>query len=689
MNNPLLKHFNTAYQLAPFDKIKPQHYLEGIENALEAATEEVQQIVANKDAPTFENTIEALERVGERLQRNATLLFNLNAAETTDEIQGIAQKVSPMLSTFSSEVKQNEQLFHRVEAVYNEMDHLHLATEEEKLLKETYLDFVRRGVKLDEEKKTRFKEIAILLSKHSLQFSENVLAETNEYELIIEKEDDLRGLPADVIARAASLAKERNKSGAWIFTLQAPSYLPFMEHADNRALREKLYKAYMSKCIKGDARDNQETILQMVQLRAAMAGLLGYESYAAYVLEQRMAEKPDKVIDFLSMLLEKSLPKARHEVQEIKDFMKEQGYTHALERWDWAYFSEKLRKERYDLDDELVKPYFQLEGVLEGVFKTTEKLYGLRFLKNEELPTYHEDVSAYEVMDEKNEVIALFLADFFPRKGKRGGAWMTAYRNQKKEAGQRVIPHVSIVCNFTPSTPGDPSLLTFEQVRTLFHEFGHALHGMLADTTYASLSGTSVSWDFVELPSQIMENWCYEKECLDLFARHYQTGEQMPATLILKIRQAATYHEAYATVRQISFALLDMAWHHLSEEEAQKINDVMAFEQSAFAATELFPAVEGTNMSVQFSHIFSGGYAAGYYSYKWAEVLDADAFSLFQTHGIFDKQTAASFREHILSKGGTEHPMTLYKKYKGATPDISHLLKRAGLVDGASGVVQR
>jgi peptidyl-dipeptidase Dcp len=680
MSNPLLSAFNTPFELPPFSEIKEEHYIEAIEKALEEAKAEIQAIIENKEAPSFENVIEAMEHAGEQLQRNTTILFNLNSAETNDEIQKITQEISPKLSAFSSEVKQNPDLFKKVKKVYEERSNLNLSTEQLKLLKDSYLDFVRRGVELEGSKKDRFREISIELSKLSLKYSENVLAESNAFELIIEDEGDLAGLPKDVQNRAELAAAQKGMANKWLFTLQAPSYVPFVEYADNRALREQMYMAFMTKCVKGDEYDNQNIVLQIIQLKAELANLIGYPTFAHYVLEERMAEKPEKVQEFLNDLLSKSLPKAKAEVEEIKEFMKTQGADHELQRWDWPYYSEKLRKAKYELDDELVKPYFKLENVIDGVFATAEKLYGISFKRNLDFPIYHEDVQAYEVLDEKGVVTSIFLADFFPREGKRGGAWMTSFRGQKKADGNRVIPQVSIVCNFTPSSADSPSLLTFNEVLTLFHEFGHALHGMLADTTYQSLSGTSVYWDFVELPSQILENWCYEKECLDMFARHYKTGEPISSEIIDKIRKSATYHEAYATVRQISFGILDMKWHSMSLEESMKIINVLDFEKMAFAETELFPEIEGTNMSVQFSHIFGGGYAAGYYSYKWAEVLDADAFSLFLERGIFDKETAESFKENVLSKGGTEHPMTLYKRFRGQEPKPEALLKRAGLV---------
>lgn len=679
MNNPLLSKFNTPFEIPPFNDIKIEHYLPAINSAIETSRNELKEIIDNPEAPSFANTIEAMEFSGEALGRVASVLFNLNSAETSDELQNVAREASPILSAFSNEVNQNEELWTRIKSVYEGGDTQNLSDEQKMLLEKTYKGFVRRGANLDQKKKNRFKEVSMELAQLSLEFGENVLAETNAYELIVENESDLKGLPTDVITRAKELADKKDKPG-WIFTLQAPSYIPFMEHAENRQLREQLYRAYMSKALKGDENDNQTVIKKLVVLRAEMATILGYNTYADYVLEERMAEQPDKVIDFLKDLLSKAMPKATEEYEELKAFMKEYGADHDLARWDWSFYSEKLRKKKYDLDDELTKPYFKLESVINGVFQTVEKLFEITFERNHDIPVYHEDVEAYEVKDSSGIVTAIFLADFFPRDGKRGGAWMTSFREEKKLNGDRIIPQVSIVCNFTPSSAGSPSLLKFDEVQTLFHEFGHALHGMLAETTYPSLSGTSVYWDFVELPSQIFENWCYEKECLELFAHHHETGELIPSSYIDKLKESAIYHEAYATVRQISFGLLDLQWHNMTLEEAKSVGDVTEMERSSFASTDLFPQVEGTNMSVQFSHIFGGGYAAGYYSYKWAEVLDADAFSLFKQRGVFDKKTATSFKDNILSKGGTENPMDLYKKFRGQEPTADALLERAGLV---------
>ncbi len=673
--NPLLLPFETPFETPPFHLIDESHYLSAIKESIELARAEILEIADSKDTPTFENTIVALEKTGKIMSRVTSILFNLNAAETTPELQKITQEASPLLTSFNNEIKQNPALFERIDAVYQVRNSLELEGEEMMLLEKTHRGFIRSGSGLSPEKKKKFGEVAIELSKLGLQFGENVLAEINSFELHIESAENLSGLPADVVSRARSLAQEKGLE-EWIFTLQAPSYIPFMEYADNRELREKMFRAFMSVSFKEDSHDNQEIIKRIVKLRSELARLLGYSSYADFVLEERMAQRPEKVLAFLEDLLKRAKPIAQREIEEIKQFMKEQGADHELQRWDWSYYSEKLRKKKYNLDDELIKPYFKLENVIEGVFTTAQKLYGLSFRRNTDIPVYHEDVSAYEVMEE-GELKAIFYADFFPRKGKRGGAWMTSYRDQRKsETGERIIPHISIVCNFTPSTEDSPSLLKFDEVKTLFHEFGHALHGMLADTTYESLSGTSVYWDFVELPSQIFENWCYEKECLDLFARHYETNQLIPEEYVARLKESATYHEAYATLRQVSFGLLDMTYHTGDGD----INDVAQLEEKALDPTNLFPKVEGTSMSTQFSHIFAGGYGAGYYSYKWAEVLDADAFSLFQTNGLFDKRTATSFKENILSKGGTEPPMELYKRFRGSEPKIDALLKRAGLV---------
>ena len=676
-NIPLLTSFNTPYQVPPFSEIDTAHFIPAIDRAIELGREEIKTITENIEPPTFENTLEAMELAGTALDKVASILFNLNAAETSDALQQVAQEVSPKLTSFNNEIKQNSKLFKRLKAVYDQRDGLNLNPEEMMLLEKSYKSFIRSGANLNAEDKKAFNDISMSLSKKGLEFGEHVLAETNEYQLHVIEKEDLKGLPKDVLLRAQEEAKKHGREG-WIFTLQAPSYIPFMEYADNRSLRKELFLAYMRKAFKGTAHDNQALVKEIVVLRAKLAKLLGYNTYADFVLEERMAESPVRVKEFLDNLLDKALNSAREEVRELQDFIREQGDDFQVERWDWAYYSEKLKKKKFNLDDEKIKPYFQLEQVIDGVFETAQKLYGLTFRKNDTIPVYHKDVQAYEV-ESGGETLAIFYADFFPREGKRPGAWMTSFREQYRQNGKREIPIISIVCNFTPTTGDTPSLLKFDEVRTLFHEFGHALHGMLADTKYKSLSGTSVYWDFVELPSQIMENWCYEKDCLDLFARHYENQSPIPQDLVDQIKASSNYHEAYATVRQISFGLLDLSYHHETEEKLGEIRDVEAFEKSAMAQTELFPSVPDTCMSTQFSHIFAGGYAAGYYSYKWAEVLDADAFALFLERGVFDSGTAKAFREHVLSKGGTEHPMELYKKFRGREPSNDALLKRAGL----------
>jgi len=679
MDNPLLKPFNNPFQTPPFDQVKPAHFMPAIKEAILEAKEEIDGILSQKEEPTFENTLEAMEYAGEKISSVSSILFNLNSAETNEKIQEVAREASPILSEFGNDIWQNADLFARVKKVYNQKHELKLDHEQEMLLTKTYKSFIRNGADLNDKDKARFKEITKKLSQLSLTFGENVLAETNDYELVISDEKDLSGLPKSIIKQAATTAKNKGKEGKWVFTLQAPSFLPFMENADNRTLREQLYKAFMSKANKDDERDNKAIIQEIVNLRSEKTTLLGYDTYADYVLEERMAESKEKVHSFLDDLLKQSLPKAKEEVAEIQAFVKELGEDIELQRWDWGYYSEKLKKKKYAIDDELLRPYFKLENVLDGVFQAAEKLYDIRFKEVKNIPLYHDDVTTYEVNTTSGEHVAIFYADFHPREGKRGGAWMTGYRDQYQKNGKEVRPLVSNVCNFTPSSPGNPSLLTFDEVTTLFHEFGHALHAMLGNSRYGSLSGANVYWDFVELPSQIFENWCYEKECLDLFATHYETGEKIPQEYIEKIKASSTYHEAYSTVRQVSLALLDMAYFSLTRAEAQNIGNVAEFEEKAMEPTQLFPSIKGAMMSPQFGHIFAGGYASGYYSYKWAEVLDADAFSLFKEKGIFNKEVSHSFKDNILSKGGSEHPMELYKRFRGREPKIEALLERAGL----------
>jgi len=674
--NPLLTPFDTA----PFSKIKNEHFKPAFLKAIEDARAEIDAIANSKEVPTFKNTIAALDFAGQQLDRVSSVFFNLNSAETNPEIQKIAQEVSPLLSEFSNDITLNEDLFKRVKAVYEQRDDLELTTEEHTLLDKKYKSFSRNGANLPTEKKKRLREIDAELSKLKLQFGENVLAETNKYEMHLTTEADLDGLPEGEKEAAAQLAKSKNKEG-WLITLDYPSYIPFMKYAKNRKLRKELSIAFGSKGFHNDELDNQKNIISIANLRHERAQLLGYKTHAHYVLEERMAETPEKVHQFLQELLEKAKPAAEREFAELENFAKQLDNIDRLEKWDGAYYSEKLKQKLFDLDDERLKPYFKLENVIAGVFKVAEKLFGLQFEEVFDIDKYHPDVKTYHVYDQDKNPVSLFYADFHPRPGKRGGAWMTSYKAQYVQNGINIRPHISNVCNFTKPTESKPSLLTFNEVTTLFHEFGHGLHGMLANTVYPGLSGTSVYWDFVELPSQIMENWCYEKEALELFATHYQTGETIPMELVQKIKDSATFQEGMATIRQISFGLLDMSWHGM---DPSGITNVKAQEQLAFKETDLYPESPETCMSTSFSHIFQGGYSSGYYSYKWAEVLDADAFAYFKEEGIFNQEVATKFKDNVLSKGGTEKPMELYKRFRGSEPKIEALLKRAGLLTETS-----
>ncbi len=672
MNNPLLTPFDTA----PFSKIKNEHFKPAFLESMAQARQEIDLIANSSSAPTFENTIAALDFAGQQLDRVSSVFFNLNSAETNPEIQKIAQEVSPLLSEFSNDIMLNESLFKRVKAVYEQKDGLNLTKEEYMLLDKKYKSFSRNGANLPDDKKIRLREIDAELSKLKLQFGENILAETNKYEMHLTDESDLDGLPEGEKEAAEQLAKSKDKDG-WLITLDYPSYIPFMKYAKKRALRKELSIAFGSKGFHNDELDNQENIMKIARLRYERAKLLGYKSHAHFVLEERMAETPEKVHEFLNELLEKAKPAAEREFKELENFAKELDQIDRLEKWDSAYYSEKLKQKLFNLDDEKLKPYFKLENVIAGVFKVAEKLYGLQFEEVFDIDKYHSDVKTYRIFDENKNLVSLFYADFHPRAGKRGGAWMTSFKSQYVQNGVNERPHISNVCNFTKPTASKPSLLTFNEVTTLFHEFGHGLHGMLANTVYPGLSGTSVYWDFVELPSQILENWCYEKEALELFATHYDTGALIPMEMVEKIKESSTFQEGMATLRQLSFALLDMSWHGT---DPTNISDVKEQEKEAFRDTDLFPDMPETCMSTSFAHIFQGGYSSGYYSYKWAEVLDADAFAHFKEKGIFNKEVATKFKEHILSKGGTENPMDLYKRFRGAEPKIEALLERAGLI---------
>jgi Zn-dependent oligopeptidase len=672
----LTKKFKTKHNTAPFSSIKIEDYKPAFIENIKTARAEIDAITNNLEKPTFENTIEALEFSGNALDRLSSIFFNLNSAETSDEMQKIAREVTPLLTEFSNDITLNEDLFKRIKSVYEQKEKLNLSTEQNTLLDKKFKSFSRNGALLSEEKKLKLREIDTELAKLKLTYGENILAETNNYQLHITNEKDLKGLPQGAIEAAKALAKSKDLEG-YIFTLDMPSYLPFMTYLDNRELRKEMAIAAGKKAFKNNEFDNREITLKIAKLRFERANLLGYKTHSHFVLEERMAQNPEKVKSFLNDLLIKAKPAAQREFAQISAFAKELDGIEQLQKWDGAYYSEKLKQKFFNLDDEKLKPYFQLSTVLNGAFTIAKKLYGLKFTEVFDIDKYHEEVTTYKVTDEFGELVSIFYADFFPRKGKRNGAWMTSFKSQYIKDGKNERPHVSNVCNFTKPTETKPSLLTFNEVTTLFHEFGHGLHGMLANTTYPSLSGTSVYWDFVELPSQVMENWCYEPEALALFAKHYQTGEIIPQEYVEKIKESASFQEGMATMRQLSFGLLDMAFH---SNDPSEITDIKVFEKTAFEGTTLYPDVAENCMSVSFSHIFNGGYSSGYYSYKWAEVLDADAFAYFQEKGIFDKETATKFKENVLSKGGTELPMELYKRFRGQEPKVEALLKRAGLL---------
>ena len=671
MTNPLIAEFKTNFEATPFSKIKIADFIPAIKKTITVGLDEINSIINQKEVPSFKNTIEAIEKCGSLVGRNATILFNLNSAETNDELQGIAKTVAPLLSKFQNDIRLNEDLFKRIQFVYKNEDRKILNTEQITLLEKEYKGFVRNGALLDNKAKIKLRNIDMQLAELSLKFGENVLADTQNYQLHIKNKKKLKGLPISSIEMAESIAKNQNKKG-WIFTLDYPSYIPFITYADDRKLRKEINLAFSNRGFRKNENNNTNIILQIIYLRQKRASLLGYNSHANFVLEERMAESEENVQNFLDDLTKKSKPFAKKEWTSMQTFAKKHLNIKKIEKWDFAFVSEKLKEVEFDLNEEELKPYFQLDNVLSGLFEIANRLYGMRFIENTKLDSYHEEVKVFEVY-KNNDFYALLYTDFFPRTGKRSGAWMTSYRSQKRN--QR--PHISIVCNFPRPTSNLPSLLTFQDVRTLFHEFGHALHGISANTNYSALSGTNVYWDFVELPSQIMENWCYETEALNLFAKHFKKQDLIPQDLINKIKKAAYFQQGLQTLRQLSFSYLDLSYHN---SNASKIKDVKKHEKTEIKNLQFTKDIPGNCMSTSFSHIFQGGYAAGYYSYKWAEVLDADAFELFSKNGIFDSDIAKSFFENILSKGGTEHPMVLYKKFRGKKPDSSALLRRSGLI---------
>lgn len=670
--NPLLNPFNSA----PFSKIKTEHYLPAFKQEIENTRNEIESIVQNPDPADFTNTIEALEFSGLRLDRISSLFFNLNSAETSPEMQALAQEISPLLTELSNDITLHHGLFERIEKVYQNTDKNTLTPEQQTLLEKKYRHFVRNGAHLPEDKKEELRKLDTELAKLSLKFGENVLAETQTYRLCVEKEQALKGLPDSQLEQAKSLAKKEGKEG-YMFTLDFPSYQPFMTYVQNRALRKEMYLAYASRGYKNNPNNNCPIVENIVRKRHQRARLLGYETHAHFVLEERMAKTPETVKQFLDDLLLKATPKAREEFEELQQFARQTEGVEQLQKWDAAYFTEKLKQKTLLFDDELLKPYFVLDKILKGVFEVAERLYQIYFEEVFDVDKYHNEVKTFRVTDGHGSFIALFYADFHPRPGKRNGAWMTSYKPQYRLQDKDERPHISIVCNFSRPTDTQPALLTFNEVTTLFHEFGHALHGMLANTTYPSLSGTHVHWDFVELPSQIMENWCYEKEALQLFAYHYKSGELLPEKYLNNLKKALQFMQGLQTLRQLGFGLLDMAWHAQNPLQTEHITDL---EKRVFAKTDFYPPVEDTCLSTAFSHIFQGGYSSGYYSYKWAEVLDADAFESFSENGIFDAVTAQKFKQNILEMGGTLPPESLFKKFKGRTPSPNALLKRAGIL---------
>ena len=677
MNNPLLTESTYRYEAPVFDKITEDHYVPAFEAAVAEGKKEIEAIVNNPAEPTFENTILELEYAGSTLNRVASIFYNLNEANTSDKMQEIAEQISPMMTEYSLSIMLNEKLFERVKAVYEQRESLNLGQEEAKLLEKTYKGFADNGANLSAEDKAKYSKIQEELSLATLKFGKNSLAATNAFIMHLTSEDDLAGLPEFVKEAAAFEAKNRGLEG-WVITLQYPSMSPFMQYSQKRELREKLWKASNSKCIEGES-SNLEIIKQIVDLRIQAANLLGYNTYADMALKDRMAKDAGTVNAFLQNLLEKSLPFAKKDVKAVADYAKANGFKGEFMPWDFSYYSEMLKKEKYSLNDEILKPYFKLENVTEAVFALADSLYGLKFTPATDIPVYHPDVTVYDVTDAAGRHMALFYADFFPRASKGSGAWMTSFREQSftKDGKTEKRPHVSIVCNFTKPTATEPSLLTFYEVTTFLHEFGHALHGILAEGKFASLTGTSVSRDFVELPSQIMENWATEKEYLASFAKHYKTGEVIPQELIDKIIESKNYNSGYASVRQLQFGINDMAWHTLT---AVPEADPVAFEKEAVKACAVLPDVPATAFSPSFGHIFSGGYAAGYYSYKWAEVLEADAFQVFKETGIFNKETAEKFRKEILSRGSIEDADVIYRNFRGRDPEPDALLKKFGMV---------
>ena len=674
--NPLLEAFNTPYGVPPFDKIKEEHYLPAFEEAIKQHKKEIEKIVNNPDEPTFENTIEALDRSGELLRRVSAIFFNLLAANTNDKMQEIAKKVSPMLSAHEDEIYMNPKLFQRIKSVYEKREKLDLNTEQKTVLEKYYQDFVRGGANLDDQKKEELKKINQRLAVLTLKFGENVLKDKNSFVLVIDKKENLAGLPENVIAAAAELAKKKGYDGKWVFTVDKPSMIPFLTYANNRALREKIFKAYTHLGNNNNEFDNKAIIKEIVNLRIKKAHIMGYKTYADFALVRNMAKTPENVYKLMDEIWKPALKKAKEERDELQKLIYEEGENFKLQPWDWWYYAEKLRKKKYALDEEMLRPYFKLDNVRKGAFYVANKLYGITFVERDDLPKYHPDVKAFEVKDANGNTIGIYYADYFPRPGKRSGAWMDAFRKEAKINGKRIIPVVYNVTNFSKPVGDKPALLSLEEVLTLFHEFGHALHELLSQCTYYRVSGTNVPIDFVELPSQFMENWAVEPAVMKVYAKHYLTGEPIPDELIEKIHNARHFNQGFATTEYLAAAYLDMDWHTLSEPADWDVNK---FEQESMKKIGLIPEIVVRYRSTYFQHIFAGGYAAGYYSYIWAEVLDADAFHAFKEHGLFDRETAEKFRKFIIEKGGSDDPMKLYVSFRGKKPSIEPLLERRGL----------
>lgn len=674
MQNPLLESPKARHGAYPFDKILPEHFLPALKAAVETAKGKLETF-KNDSRTDFQHVIVEKSDITEQVDYIAGIFFNLHSAECSDELEKISPEVSEILTRFGNDISLDPKIFMKVKACYEARMSQGLSTEEMTIIEKTYKSFVRNGALLADSEKDQMRVMDEKLAKLTLTFSQNVLKATNDYLMEITNKADLDGLPEGVIEAAAELAEKKGKAGSWCFDLNVPSMLPFMTYSKKRDLRKTLLTASSSKTF-NTKYDNQESLKEILKLRTERAKLLGFNTHADYVLEERMAMSPKKVMDFLEELLSKAKPHAEKDIARLKKLAKEDGIDD-LQSYDTAYYSEILKKRELDMDDEMLRPYFKLENVVDGIFQVANRLYGLTFKEVFDVPKYHADVRTFEVFDDKtNAFVGLFYTDFFPRPTKRGGAWMSGIKEQGMYQGKVERPHIMIVCNFTKPTKTKPSLLTLDEVLTLYHEFGHALHGLLSKVKYRELSGTNVYWDFVELPSQIMENWVLEKECLDIFAVHYETGEKIPADLVQKIKASGKFLEGLGTLRQLTFAFLDMAYHTINPDS---IKDVGEFESKTIDRTTLLPKIPGTSISTSFSHIFAGGYSAGYYSYKWAEVLDADAFEFFQTSGIFNRDVANKFREFILEKGGTEHPMELYKKFRGQEPDVGALLRRAGL----------